>query len=207
MARLRGRSGSLRLHRVAHRCCRHLDRRLAALEIPRERSVVLARTRGLRDRINQTTSVSLSRAVRAVGHATALIASQRTLDRDTVQDVDRMFSDLRYGHGALASMDPTQRRQLREATVQLFRRLPRLDGDLRNWTASLREAVKAVVDELQWELETPPSAHLRARTGHDAIQARDVFSKRICQPPGPHGPFSEGRELRRSSSRGRSTER
>jgi superfamily I DNA/RNA helicase len=151
------------------------DRRLNELGIPSANSVILTRTRALAARINGVPSLSVSPTVALLGRVAAAQQSRVTFNREHVQGLDRLFVYLRNGHGSLAALDEVERREIRRATAALLQRLPPLDHDMRTWTAAARDAVKAVVDELGWDLAVEPGSRVRARAGYSDADAANAF--------------------------------
>lgn len=157
----------------------HFERRLEALGIPSEDSAVLARNNDLVADLNAgRESGGIRPWVRVLGQATYASRTGATLTRREMEAVDRLIGYAAWGKHELVDLDSAQRRQVREAAMQLLEDAPDLSLPLDTWIQQARAVLSVCVQAI----ETSPyraAGHLLQRSSGDATKpASQVFGSR-----------------------------
>lgn len=171
-------------------------RRLAALGVPEDEAAVLVRERKLADEINGEAPVKIGPRVRAIGRAAAIVFSGGTLTRGDVDRLQSVLAYLAWGTKDLTDLDDPERRSLRDASVALVGRLPRLSGDLASWTRGASDVVGVAARTLQDPLAHNPGQGLRSGAGHNRVEAASAFAPppRTLRAQTVHAVKGEGRD-------------
>jgi DNA helicase-2/ATP-dependent DNA helicase PcrA len=120
--------------------------RLADIGHDHAEAAVLARGNALVDELNgQSTAVKILPRPLAVARALSTIRGGGTLGRHEIEAIDRIIAFTAAGQTDLSELTPRQRWACRVATMELLRRAPSLDTDLREWIKQIATILGEIV--------------------------------------------------------------
>ncbi|MDA0168434.1 ATP-dependent helicase [Solirubrobacter taibaiensis] len=156
-----------------------LRQRLEVHDLPLNDAVVLARSRKMRDKLNEVERVSCNRVVRALGNAAAVRERGRPLGATEIRAVEEALLWMIAGERELVDLDVERRRRLRRLSAETWRALPRFgELTLADWVSQSRVVVSDLLDgfvHAGTELKHPPSQQLKNLKSQRLLLARSQF--------------------------------
>jgi hypothetical protein len=157
--------------------------RLAEVGIPEAQAAVLAWTNALVDRLNGRKGSDRplgSWLLRVLG-AAAVERDERTGPTgETFRRLDRAVAFVAFGSGRPANSTYEQREDTRTASAQLLEDLPKVEGELRAWNLTARDALGAAAAAVS---EGSPARNVRSTMTAAAALAGVDAREALAPPP------------------------
>ena len=153
--------------------------RLAELDHDHAEAAVLARGNALVDELNgQTTAVKILPRPLAVAQAVSAMRGTGTVGRREIEAVDRIIAYTAADFSDLTELTDRQRWACRQTTMELLRRAPSLDTDLRNWIQGTAIILGQLVAEITKEPAHKGGQVLRSDAKQEGHITRDIVKPR-----------------------------
>lgn len=156
--------------------------RLEAHGIVVEGSVVLCRWTSTTDRLRGAPDVKLGRALRPLVAGAAAVQSGRTLDRETIIEVERLVMSFADPDCDIDALEQDDRLRLRVAAMSLLGSLPSFEITAKAWAQAARDELKT---QLQTLADDPlnPGSRVKAPPGAGEQTMTQIVGGPGAQPP------------------------
>lgn len=155
--------------------------RLATVDIDPRDALVLCRWTATTDRLAGAQEVKLGRALRTMVEGAAAARGSGPIDRDTIQDVERLVMSLAVPDSELDTMDPRDRLELRLAVLQMLDSLPEFSIACKAWAKQARELLVPLLAQLAEE-PTAPGKRVKTPTGAGDLTLEQVAGGPVQAP-------------------------
>jgi DNA helicase II / ATP-dependent DNA helicase PcrA len=155
--------------------------RLEIVDIAPSEATVLCRSIATTQRLRGASHVTLQGGLRTLVVAAAAARNERLLERETVQDVERLVMSLIDPDYDLDTMPADEHLNLRVRVMKMLETLPDFDIACKNWAKQAREALTSLLSELA-DTATSPGTRVKTPPGAGELSLAEIVGQPDATP-------------------------